>query len=79
MAEILKPPRPALVRARYKDNCGATILFEPSDVVVGDRDGDYVVCPACKEWIDASLLRWKKIVPPGPSGAVRRPPIPVGR
>jgi DNA-directed RNA polymerase subunit RPC12/RpoP len=60
MARVIKAPPPVREVATWKDTCGATVEFEPSDVKSDQRDGPYVVCPHCKSWISSSLLKWKK-------------------
>lgn len=65
MSVIIKSsPRPTTVdTARMKCRCGATVQFIRGDVCGDQRDGDYVVCPACKAWIAESILRWVRRVP----------------
>lgn len=33
-------------------NCGCVFMYERSDVHSDQREGDYVVCPTCKKFIN---------------------------
>jgi hypothetical protein len=62
MSRVLSPPTklgPEV--AGFTHDCGARVEVSGDDVQ-HDRDGSYVVCPACKDlpWRAASTLRWKR-------------------
>jgi hypothetical protein len=62
MARVIKQGKPVVEVAVIKHDCGSTVEFERSDIRNDQRDGNYVVCPACKgtPWIGVSTLKWKK-------------------
>jgi hypothetical protein len=62
MARVIKQGKPVIEVAVIKHDCGATVEFEKSDIRNDQREGNYVICPACKvtPWIDAGILKWKK-------------------
>lgn len=33
-------------------NCGCVFMYEPCDIHSDQREGDYVVCPTCKKFIN---------------------------
>lgn len=48
------PPKEKKMKCK---NCGCVFMYEPSDVHSDQREGDYVVCPTCKKFIDVDG-RW---------------------
>lgn len=46
----------ALKRYRVEcKQCGAIFTYEQEDINPDQRDGDYVICPCCSQWINATL------------------------
>ncbi len=66
MARVVRKPSPNrtnFCRMKHKGNlldpCGATVEFKRSDVQGDPKDGGYVMCPYCKNPIEASTLHWR--------------------
>jgi hypothetical protein len=62
MAEIIRQgyPRTRVRVARHECKaCESLVEYTHEDVHFDGRDGNYVICPACKEWIATSILRWQ--------------------
>ena len=60
MAKIIEPANGQALTARWRHGCGALVEFTKDDIHSDPRDGDYVICPACKTtpWIAVSILPW---------------------
>lgn len=66
MARVIKAGAVIHEVARYKHEvCGSIVEFERSDIKDSQREGPYVLCPACPypSAIDANVLKWMKSKP----------------
>jgi len=60
MAKIIKTGKLKVTTANYTcRTCDSVIEFDRSDVRSDQRDGDYVKCPLCNNYIDSSILHWE--------------------
>jgi hypothetical protein len=42
-------PKPKVYRVTC--SCGSELEYEPKDIHADQRDGPYIICPVCNNWI----------------------------
>jgi transcription elongation factor Elf1 len=55
--EIIKQGNPRIIKYRMRcPSCGCVMVYQEEEVQ-RDRDGRYIICPTCGDYIDQSLAK----------------------